>query len=131
MRFLVAVVALALVALCPAAEKKSKKGAPEVQIINLKLRRDAGVLTFEGKVKNIGERPIKGIQLYLEFLDPSGQMILKTTAQVTEDEVAPGDDSEFGSQTPDPPRAVSARLEAEDTQGRYLKLDKPGPHVIE
>lgn len=130
--WLVALVLCLSTGLPVAAQKgKTKKGGPEVQIVNLRVQRDGGVIALEGKVKNVSEKTLRGLVVFFEFLEPGGQMISRMTTQVTDEEMKPGDEGEFLTQTPDPVRAVHIRLDAEDTQGRYLKVDKPGPHVID
>jgi hypothetical protein len=50
---------------------------------------------------------------------------------VSEVVVRPGEEQFFEAQTVDPVRAVHIRLDAEDKEGRYLKVDKRGPYAIE
>lgn len=133
MKFAVAGLVVCLLAVLPAAAQKSKtkKGAPEVQIVSLKVQRDGATVALEGKVKNVSEKPLRGLVIFFEFLQFDGRMISRMTTQVSEDVMGPGEEGEFTTQTPDQVRAVHVRLDAEDTQGRYLKVDKPGPHVID
>ncbi|MBL8291739.1 MAG: hypothetical protein JNN08_07880 [Bryobacterales bacterium] len=133
MKFAVAGLVVCLLAGLPAAAQKgkTKKGAPEVQIVSLKVQRDGGTVALEGRVKNVSEKPLRGLVIFFEFLQFDGRMISRMTTQVSEDVMGPGEEGEFTTQTPDQVRAVHVRLDAEDTQGRYLKVDKPGPHVID
>jgi len=114
-----------------AQKNKNKKGSAEVQILNLKIQRDGGNVALEGKVRNVSGKPLRGLVFFFEFLQFDGRMISRMTTSVSEDVMNPGEEGEFTTQTPDQVRAVHVRLDAEDTQGRYLKVDKPGPHVID
>lgn len=133
MKFVVAGLIVCLLLAFPAAaqKNKSKKGAAEVQILNLKIQRDGGNVALEGRVKNVSDKPLRGLVFFFEFLQFDGRMISRMTTSISEDVLNPGDEGEFTTQTPDQVRAVHVRLDAEDTQGRYLKVDKPGPHVID
>lgn len=133
MKFVVAGLIVCLLPVLPLAAQKSKnkKGGPEIQIVNLKIQRDGGMVALEGKVKNVSDKPLRGLVVFFEFLQFDGRMISRMTTQVSENVMDPGEEGEFTTQTPDQVRAVHVRLDAEDTQGRYLKVDKPGPHVID
>ncbi len=133
MKFVVAGLILCILPVFAAAaqKSKSKKGAAEVQVVSLKVQRDGGMVALEGKMKNVSDKPLRGLVIFFEFLQFDGRMISRMTTHVSEDVMNPGEEGEFTTQTPDQVRAVHVRLDAEDTQGRYLKVDKPGPHVID
>lgn len=118
-----------------AAKKKPKKASgpqpPEVKVAEFKIQRDGGLIAVEGRLVNGSEKPFKGLVLFIEFLEFNGKMISRKNTEVTGNTVAPGEDSEFTTQTPDQVRAVHVRLDVEDKEGRYLTVDKPGPYVIE
>ena len=122
---------LALPVAAQKGKKKKEKGAPDIQIVHLKIQRDGGNIILEGKMKNISEKPMKGMIVFFEFLEFNGKMISRMTTQVSEADLAPGEEGEFATQTPDQVRAVSVRLDAEDTKGQYLLFDKPGPYTID
>lgn len=103
---------------------------PEVTV-ELKIERDAGSIKLDGKAKNVGVKPLDGIVLFFEFLEPGGKMISRMTTIASEHPVQPGEEAEFLTQTPDQVRAVHIRLDAEDSKGRYLRLAKSGPFTIE
>jgi hypothetical protein len=130
-----AIVLLALSILGWTADKPRKKGKPEkppeIRVIDLEIRREAGLVAIEGKVRNGSDKPFKGLVLFFEFLEPGGKTISRMNSRITESMVEPGDDGEFQTQTPDQVRAVHVRLDAEDRDGRYLTIDKPGPYTIE
>ena len=103
---------------------------PEVNV-ELRIERDAGTIKVDGKAKNVGVKPLEGIVLFFEFLEPGGRMISRMTTVAAEDAIQPGKEAEFLTQTPDQVRAVHVRLDAEDSKGRYLRLAKAGPFTIE
>ena len=110
---------------------KDKNKAPDLEIIELKVRREEKTISVEGRVRNISAKPMKGIVLFFEFLESDHKMISRMIAEVTKDLVEPGEDASFETQTKDQSRAVALRLDAEDSEGRYFKPDKPGPYQIE
>ena len=110
---------------------KDKDKPPDLEIIELKFRRDDKVISVDGRVRNVSAKPMKGILLFIELLESDQKMISRLTAEVTKDLVAPGEDASFEAQTKDLARAVGARVDAEDVDGRYFKIDKPGPYQIE
>jgi len=110
---------------------KDKEKPPELEIVELKARRDEKNITVDGRVRNISGKPMKGIVLYFEFLEGDNKMISRMIAEVTKDEIAPGDDASFETQTKAQARAISIRVDAEDSGGRYFRIDKPGPYEIE
>ncbi len=130
-------IALAALALCFGAaqerrkpRKKNDKSPPEVAL-ELKIQRDGDKIVLDGKVRNIAIKPLEGVVLFFEFLEPGGKMISRMNTEASEHKLDPGDEGEFQTQTPDQVRAVSVRLDAEDKKGRYLRLDKAGPFTIE
>jgi hypothetical protein len=118
----------------PQNSKQKKQDAarsPDLQVSSMEVRREGKVILLDGTVRNTSTRPFKGIILFFEFFEPGGKMIVRKTIAVTESRVEPGEDASFEAQTPDIVRAVEYKLDAEDKDGRYLTLDKPGPNVIE
>ena len=110
---------------------RDKDKPPELEIIEFSVRRDEKVIVVDGRVRNISDKPLKGIVLYFEFLESDNKMISRMIADVTKDVVGPGEDAAFETQTRDQSRAVFLRLDAEDGHGRFLLPDKPGPYEIE
>ena len=108
--------------------KKDKEKPPDLEIVELRIRREEKLITVDGRVRNISAKPMKGVVLFFEFLEADRKMISRMIAQVTKDLVAPGDDGSFETQTKDQARAVGVRVDAEDIDGRYFVVDKPGPY---
>lgn len=110
---------------------KDKEKPPELEVVELRIARDGKLVNLDGRVRNISAKPMKGIVLFFEFLESDGKMISRMIADVTKEVVPPGEDSAFETQTKDQSRAVSVRVDAEDAEGRYFRVDRPGPHEIE
>jgi hypothetical protein len=133
-RVLAAALMLAGAAWLPAQKdrgKKDKDKPPDLELLDFKVRREDKTISVEGRVRNISAKPMKGAILFFEFLESDQKMISRMIAEVTKDAIPPGEDASFETQTKDQSRAVSVRLDVEDRDGRYFKLDKPGPHDIE
>lgn len=136
MKFAFASAGCLALALClVAAEKKRPKAKPEkppeVVIVDFKVHRDAGNFAVEGRVRNNSDKPMKGLVLFFEFMEPGGKTISRMNTTVSDTPLEPGDEGEFLTQTPDQVRAVHVKLDAEDKDGRYFTIDKPGPYTIE
>jgi hypothetical protein len=134
---LLAVVLMAAAAMA-GADKQPKgrnvKGGPktpDVSVVEIKVQRDHKVLSVEGVIRNTSAKPLRGVVLYFVFLDADAHMITRKSTRVTGASLESGEESEFLGQTPDSTRAVQVRLEAEDKDGRFLTVDKPGPYDIE
>lgn len=124
-----------LVVLCAFPQKKKPKGkegaGPDLIVVKMEVRREVSMIVFDGVVRNGSDRPFKGITLYFEFLDADDKLISRRSIEVTKLPVEPGEEGVVEAQTNSQARMVSYRIDAEDKDGRYLTLDKPGPFVIE
>jgi hypothetical protein len=111
------------------ADKKKKP--PDVTVVECNGRRAAGRITFDGRVRNTGEKTINGLVLLFDFLS-SDKVILTTLKGPTEDEVLEsGGESSFHLESDAPPRAVRYQLNAVDRGGRDLRIANAGPFAIE
>ena len=124
-----------LVALCAFPQKKKPKGkeqsGPDLIVVKREVRREQSMIVFDGVVRNGSDHAFKGITLYFEFLDADDKLISRRSIEVTRLAVEPGEEGVLEAQTGAQARMVSYRLDAEDRDGRYLTLDKPGPYAIE
>ena len=110
-------------------DRKPKQ--PEVALLGLKVRREVDIIALQGRIRNLSTKPIRGVVLFFEFLEPGGRMITRKYITAIENELGPEEEGGFDAQTQSPPKAVNLRVEAEDTQGRYLRLEQAGPFPIE
>ncbi len=123
---------LVLGSLWSAQERKGKSPRPpELAVLELKVQREPGHVIVDGRVRNNTGKSLKGLNLFFHFLAPGGATISRQQTRVAENPMEPGEEGSFHAQSVDPVRAVHIRLEAEDQDGRYLRVDKPGPYTIE
>ena len=118
---------LLLTAMClPAADKKPKtKKLPDIEVLELKVRRMEGKVTVDGRVRNGGEKLLEGVVLILDFLAPDKVPITTQKTNLDDENLPPGKESTFRGEMVDPVRAVECVLSAaEDTNGRDLRLSK-------
>jgi hypothetical protein len=107
-----------------------KKKPPDIQIVECNSRRGDGKITFDGRVRNSGEKTITGLMLLFDFLS-TDKVILTTLKGPVEDEVLePGKESNFHLESDEPPRAVRYQLNAVDHGGRDLRIANAGPFAI-
>jgi hypothetical protein len=127
MRGLIIVV---LTTLCVTGAEKKRK-PPDVEVLEATGRRSEGSVAIEGRVRNTGEKPIKGMILLFDFM-ASGRAVITTQKIALDDEILEqGKESVFRVQTNDPVRAVEFQINAVDGSGRDLRVAKAGPFAIE
>lgn len=119
-----------LASLCAAAPRKGKGKAAEVAVLQIVCRRASGDVAVDGRLK-AGEKPIKKLSLFVDFLGTDKQLLQTKRGEVDEEILQPGDEAEFHMRVADPVRAVLYTIRAEDGDGRDLRLDKIGPFPIE
>jgi hypothetical protein len=117
---------------CVSAQKKGKSGKPpEVELVEISGRRMEGRIAMEGRVKNVGEKPINKLRLLFDFFAPGHQPLETKRGDIETELLAPGEDAEFHWELPDPPRSVEFEIRMMDGQARELRTSKSGPFTIE
>ena len=111
------------------ADKKKKP--PDVTILEATARRNVGLIALDGRVRNTGEKPIRGLILLFDFMAPGKQVISTEKGPVEDEELAPGKESSFHLETNAPPRSVQIQLNAVDHAGRDLRVANAGPFAID
>lgn len=111
------------------AEKK--RHAPEVEVVEISVRRAGPNITLDGKVRNVSDKPQHGLNVLFDFGGTEHQVISSNKTAVAGEDVAPQDEEEFHVQTPDLARAVEVTVRAEDKNDKVLRVDKAGPYPIE
>jgi len=125
-----AVILTAILVLSVAGADKKKK-PPDVTVVECNGRRTNGRITFDGRVRNTGEKTINGLILLFDFLS-SDNVVLTTLKGPTEDELLePGNESSFHLESDEPPRAVRYQLNAVDRNGRDLRIANAGAFAID
>jgi hypothetical protein len=117
-----AVILLAIMASALAQKKQPKP--PEVELLEVTAHRDEGRINLDGRVKNVGEKPIRGLTVVYDFLDSDKHVISSGKGGIEEASLVPGDEAEFHAQLQAPPRATSFQVNFEDGGGKDLRLAK-------
>jgi hypothetical protein len=125
---LAGIVCLSL-ALLSGADKKKKP--PDIQIVECSGRRADNRITFDGKVRNTGEKTIHGLVLLFDFLSSDNVILTTLNGPVEEEVLESGKESTFHLEADAPPRAVRYQLNAVDHSGRDLRVANAGPFAIE
>lgn len=117
-----------------AAQKKKRKKAddpPELEVLTFAARRRSGVLEFDGRVRNCGERPLEKLVLIFYVVSPDGKVVTTQKGQVDSQFLEPGEEYGFEWQARDHARAVTVTIGATNRGGDELVLVKPGPYPID
>jgi len=125
-----------LVAAAAAAGKKKKIGKLEpgtAEIVEISIRRLAGerLIAIEGRVRNVGEKPIKGLTLVFSIVGPNGQEVSSQRGKVDDGVLDPGEESEFHWQMNDHARAVEVLVKASGGDDFDVPVRNAGPYAIE
>ena len=123
------ILAILLVLSLPGADKKKKP--PDITVLECSGRRDNGKITFDGKVRNTGEKTIHGLILSFDFLSSDKETLTTLKGPVEEETLSSGQESGFHFESGEPPRAVGYQVNAVDQGGRDLRLANAGPFAIE
>jgi hypothetical protein len=125
---------LPLLALAADKQKKPEKLKPGIaEVVEISVRRSAEerVIAIEGRVRNSGEKPIKGLTLVFSIVAPGGEEVSRQHGSIEDDPLEPGEESEFHWQMADHARGVQVRVAASNHDGFEVAVEKPGPYVIE
>jgi hypothetical protein len=114
-------------------QKKGKEAKPpEVELLEATAHRQEGNVIVDARVKNVGDKPIKALQLLVDFVAPDHKQVITTKRGRIEAEMLdPGEEADFHAQIEDPSRATEFQINFEDGNGKYLRAEKTGPFPIE
>ena len=114
-------------------QKKAKEGKqPEVEILEATAHRQEGIISIDARVKNCGQKPIKTLQIIIDFIAPDHKQVITTKRGSIEAEVLePGEEADFHARIEDPSRATEFRISFEDSSAKYLRAVKTGPFPID
>jgi hypothetical protein len=133
-RYALGLVPLLAAAAAAAGKKKTEKLAPGIaEIVEITVRRVAGerLIAIEGRVRNAGEKPIKGLTLVFSILGPNGQEVSRQRGTLDEGTFEPGAESEFYWQMKDHARAVEILVKAVGGNDFDVAVRNAGPYAIE
>ena len=125
-----ALFSLAIVVLSLSGAEKKKK-PPEVTVIECAARRGNGKITFDGRVRATGEKPIHGLVLLIDFLSTDNELLTTLKGPVEDEELAVGAESNFHFEGDEPPRAIRYRINGVDRGGKDLRVANAGPFSID
>jgi hypothetical protein len=128
--------ALVLLAVCLGGAQRNEKNqrGAAVEVVETHAHRTSGgTIHLDGRVRNTGDRPISGLVIVFDFLEPNGAVISTQKFATDEDGGAleRGDEAVFQAKINDHVRAVHYRIAAVDKSGRDLRVAGPGPYAIE
>lgn len=131
-RRLVLLLAPALM-LAAAGKKARRPSRTWIEMVELKFRRvpEDGTVSVEGRLRNSGERPIRGLHVVFHVLAPGGAEVARQRGNVEEDPFEPGQEYEFHWQMKDPVRGVEVRVVARDSNEEQVHMEQAGPYTIE
>ncbi len=115
-------------------QKKSERLKPGIaEVVEISVRRPAEehIISIDGRIRNAGERPIKGLTLVFSIIAPGGEEVSRQRGAIEDDPLEPGEESEFHWQLNDHARAVEVRVAAANHDGFQVGVVKPGPYAIE
>ncbi|MEO8128646.1 MAG: hypothetical protein ABJF23_25105 [Bryobacteraceae bacterium] len=114
-------------------QKKGKAGKqPEVELLEAAAHRQEGIISIDARVKNCGEKPIKSLQIIIDFVAPDHKQVITTKRGAIEAEVLePGEEADFHARIEDPSRATEFRINFEDGGDKYLRGMNTGPFPID
>jgi hypothetical protein len=128
MRFLVAALAAcSLLAFAPQKQKKS----PDVEIVETKAVRADGNITVDGRVKVTAEKPLRGLVIFFDFRSPEKEVVTSQKTVIDDASMEPGKEGAFHNDLRDPVRAVNYTIRAFDGHEKELRVDNPGPYIVE
>ena len=123
----VSTTALLFLALFAAVAQKKA----DVQILETKAVREGAKISVDGKVRVIGEKPLRGLVIVFDFRSPEKEVVTSQKAVIDEDTLETGREGVFHSEMADSARAVRYTVRAFDNHDRELRVANPGPYPVE
>ena len=112
-------------------DQRVQAGVADVPELAVRRESDERTISVEGRVRNSGGKPIRGLTLVFHLLAPGGEEVTRQRGTIEEESLDPGEESEFHWQMPDHARAVEVRVTAQGSNGFEVKVNQPGPYAIE
>jgi hypothetical protein len=124
--------ALFLAAGCLFAFVPQKKKKPaDVEILETKVARDAGKISVDGRVKVTAEKALRGLVLVFDFRSPEKEVVTAKKSVIDDATLETGHEGVFHNEMVDAPRAVDYMIRAFDSHERELRVENPGPYIVE
>ncbi len=113
------------------ADKPKNHKTADVEILEVAARRNDDNITLDGRLRNTGEKAIRGLVLSFDFKAPDGTVITTQHGSAEDDDLAPKAETSFHMQLANPPRAVTFQINALDEGQRSLRVANGGHLAIE
>lgn len=117
--------------LCAAQQKRKPSKLPEIEVVQVSAQRSQGLVVIDGKVRNCGERNVRGLTLVFDMIAPGREVVTRHKGAIDDEVLEPGGEAEFHWQMRDPVRAVNFRIYALDSSGNDLPVKNAGPYPVE
>jgi hypothetical protein len=124
-----ALIALSVLCLCASGADKKKK-PPDVQVVELKVRKDGSRVTVDGRVRATGLKPLRGLILSFDFIASGNAVMTTKQAPIDEEVLNPGDEAAIHAETEYPARSIEYRVRAYQQGDKELVVANPGPYPI-
>jgi hypothetical protein len=125
-------IVVALTLLCLSASGADKKAKPpDLQIVQMDVKRNGAEASIDGRVRATGEKPLLKLTLAFEFRGP-GKVVLtnKRTPVDDADMLEPGEEGALHVATACPEKAVDYIVKAYVEGFREIKVANPGPYQV-
>lgn len=123
--------ALAALLLLTALPAQKQPKPPDIEVTEITVRREEGKVRIDGRAKNTGLKPLRGVLLLIDFLSSDKIPVTTKRGPINAEELPVGEETDFHLEVASPPRAVSVFLNSEDASGRDLRVGNAGPFNIE
>ena len=124
-------VALVLLACSLLASPQKQRKPADVKILETRAVRDAGNISVDGRVSVTGEKPLRGLVIIFDFRSPEKEVVTSQKTVISEDTLEAGQEGSFHNKLVDAPRAVRYTIRAFDFHDKELRVENPGPYIIE
>lgn len=126
MRVVAILCASVLLASVGSSEKK-----PDVQVIEVKARRDEGKIFVDGRVRVTSDKRLHGLIVFFDLMSPENNVVGSQNVVLDDSYVEPNEERSYRSETSDHVRAVRIRVRAFALGDRELRVGNSGPFPIE
>lgn len=112
-------------------QKRKQERPPDVEMTAASAHRAPGRrINLDGRVKNVGQKPIENLILVFDFLTAGEKVITTQRGPIDSKWLEPAESCEFHFQMTDHARAVSFRVRA-TSKGFELLVANGGPFPVE
>ena len=107
-----------------------QKSKFELEVVTAEVHRENDQIAVDGTLKNIGEKPLEGVQVIIDFLSSDKRTVTKRKGLLDTPLLAAGEEASFRFAMADDPRAVLVRIEAADRNSFELRVSNSGPFPV-